>query len=132
MAKYHSKQAIIYMGVSGGAVAVALPGVYSFSISKATDRVEVSAFGDANKSFVQGLAEVSGDFSIRFDNTDDSYFDASESVGAVNMYIYPSRDAPTIYHYGTAWVDASIEVGVDAAVSISGSFAAASAWGRMP
>ncbi|MEK9722014.1 MAG: hypothetical protein VW405_00840 [Rhodospirillaceae bacterium] len=132
MAKYSSKQAALYMSTSGAAVAVPLPGTYSFTINKTTDRVEVTAFGDGTKSYVQSFPDVQGDFAVRFDDTDDSYFDAAESTTAVKIYAYPSRDAPTIYHYGTAWVDASMECTVDGAVNITGSFAAASAWARKP
>jgi hypothetical protein len=120
------------MSTSGAGAAIPVPGVYSFTLNKATDRVEVTAFGDLNKTYVQGFADVTGDFSIRFDDTDDSYFDAAESTTAVRMYVYPSRDAQTIYHYGTAWIDASLEATIDGAVNVTGSFAAATGWARKP
>lgn len=132
MAKYHSKQAALYMSTSGSGTAAPLAGTYSFTLNKTVDRVEVTAFGDTNKTYVQGFPDVTGDFSVRFDDTDDTYFDASESTTAVKMYVYPSRDAQTIYHYGTAWVDASMEATIDGAVNITGSFAAATGWARKP
>ena len=120
------------MSTSGSGTAAPLAGTYSFTINKTTDRVEVTAFGDGNKTYVQGFPDVTGDFSVRFDDTDDTYFDAAESTTAVKIYAYPSRDAQTIYHYGTAWVDASMECTIDGAVNITGSFAAASTWARKP
>jgi hypothetical protein len=49
----------------------------------------------------------------------------------VKLYLYPSSDATGKYFYGPAWVDFSIEVPVDGAATISGSFAANGAWGQV-
>ena len=132
MAKYHSKDAALYMSTSGSGTAAPLPGVYSFTLNRTTDRVEVTAFGDSNKTYVQGFPDIQGTFSVRFDDTDDTYFDAAESTTAVKIYIYPSRNAATIYHYGTAFVDASMECDIGGAVNITGTYAAASSWARKP
>jgi hypothetical protein len=97
-----------------------------------TDKIDVTAFGDPNKQYVQGLRDLTGDLSGFWDNADDKLFDAAESADPVRIYLYPSSDAPTFYWYGTAWVDASLEVGVSDAVTVSATFAAASAWARKP
>ena len=131
MAKYHGQNARIYMSTSGSGTAASVGGLSSWSLDMPTDRVEVTAFEDANKTYVQGKKDLSGEFSGFWDDTDDALFDAAESTTAVKCYLYPSADAPSKYFYGTAWVDASIETGVDAAVAISGSFQAAGSWGRM-
>jgi hypothetical protein len=132
MAKYHGQKGRVYLSTTGAGTAVQAVALTSWSLNLPTDRVEVTSFEDTNKVYVQGKKDISGDFSGFWDEADDALFDAADSTTAVKIYLYPSADAPTRYFYGTAWVDASIEVGVDAAVSISGSFAAASAWGRMP
>lgn len=120
------------MSTSGAGTAVLAIALTQWSLNQPTDRVEVTSFEDTNKVYVQGKRDITGDFSGFWDDLDDSMFDASESVTPVKLYLYPSADKPTVYWYGTAWVDASIETGVDAAVSIKGSFVAASAWGRKP
>ena len=130
MARYHGQQGRVYLSTSGSGTAVQAVALSSWSLNQPTDRVEVTAFEDANKTYVQGKRDVSGQFSGFWDDTDDALFDASESSTAVKLYLYPSADAPTKYWYGTAWVDASIEVGVDGAASISGSFQAAGSWAR--
>lgn len=120
------------MSTTGAGTAVQAVALTSWSLDMPTDRVEVTSFEDANKVYVQGKRDISGEFSGFWDDTDDALFDASESTTPVKLYLYPSADAPTSYFYGTAWVDASIEVGVDGAVAISGSFQAATAWSRKP
>ena len=53
---------------------------------------------------------------------------ASISADGVKLYLYPSADAPTLYHYGPAWIDASMSTSVNGAVAISGTFAANGTW----
>ncbi len=131
MAKYHGQKGRVYLSTSGAGNAALVIALTSWSLDMPTDRVEVTAFEDTNKVYVQGKKDISGEFSGFWDDTDDALFDAAESTTAVKCYLYPSADAPSKYFYGTAWVDASIETGVDAAVAISGSFQAAGSWGRM-
>jgi len=132
MPKYHGQKGRVYMSVSGAGVAVQQVALTSWSLDMPTDRVEVTSFEDGNKVYVQGKKDISGSLSGFFDDTSDLLFQSADSATPVRMYLYPSADAPTVYHYGTAWVDASIEVGVDAAVSITGSFQAATTWARKP
>lgn len=129
MARYHGRKGRVMLSTSGSDEAVAVIGLNAWSLSMATDKVEVTAFGDPNKVFVQGLPEVSGELSGFFDDTEDRLYLASRSADAVKMYLYPSEDCLTKYFYGTAWVDFSINTGVSEAVQISGSFSAAGAWG---
>jgi phage baseplate assembly protein gpV len=94
-----------------------------------TDREEVTAFGDANKTYVQGLPDVTVEFSGFYDDTDSTVRTAAASADGSKAYLYVSTDAATKYAYGPCWVDFSIEVGVDGAVTISGSLAANGSWG---
>jgi hypothetical protein len=130
--KYHGQGGRIYMSTSASGTAVVMVSLSSWSLDLGTDTVEVTAFEDTNKVFVQGKKELSGEFSGFWDSSDDSLFDGADSTDGVKMYIYPSKDAPTIYHYGTAWINASLEGSVVDAVKVSGSFKAAGAWGRRP
>lgn len=127
MAKYAGRKGRVMMAASSGGAAVTV-GMAEWSLDMTSDRFEVTSFGDANKTYVQGLKDLSGSFSGFWDNADTTLFDAADAAGAVNMYVYPSTDAITLYWYGTAFVDASISVPVGGAVAINGSFAAASTW----
>ena len=132
MARYHGGKGVLYLSTTGTGAAVASVALSQWSIDKATDKVDVTAFGDANKTYVQGLPDIKGSISGWFDDTNDALFDGSESPDGIKLYLYPSSDAPTVYHYGPAWLDASIDVPVSGAISIKGNFVAKSAWGRKP
>lgn len=130
MAVYHGRKGVVYMSTSGSGTAVSVVGLKSWSLSMPTDKVEVTAFGNTNKTYVQGLPDATGDISGWWDDTSDALYDASRSTDGVKMYLYPSSDAPTKYWYGPAWVDFSITVAHDGAVEVSAAFAANGNWGQ--
>jgi hypothetical protein len=131
MARYHGRKGVVYMSTTGTTAAVSVVGLNSWSLNMPTDKVEVSAFGDTNKSYVVGLPDATGDLAGWWDDTSDQLYDASRSADGVRMYLYPSSDAATKYWYGPAWVDFSIEVAQDGGVSVSASFVANGAWGQL-
>jgi hypothetical protein len=98
----------------------------------ATDKSEVTAFGDANKTYVQGLKDVKGTLTGFFDDTNTNIFTGADSADGVKLYLYPSSNAPTVYWYGPAWLDASVSTPVSGPVTISGNFVANGAWAKKP
>lgn len=132
MARYHGKHGYMYM--SGSGTSDATPRIVTaWTLDMATDKVETTSLQDANKTYVQGLRDISGTFEGMWDDAlSDGLFDSAESTDGVKMYLYPSSDAATIYFYGPAWVDMSLSVGVAAAVTFSGTFSANGAWSRKP
>lgn len=94
----------------------------------AVDRVESTAFGDGNKTYVQGLPDVKGAFEGFWNDADTTLVTAGQSADGCKIYLYASTDASTKYAYGPAWVDVSIDTGVGEAVKIKGSFAANGTW----
>lgn len=132
MAKYHGKGGVVYMSTSGSGAAVNVASLTEWTLNMNTDKVEVTSFGDLNKTYVQGLKDVQGTISGFWEDSQDALFDAADSTDGVKVYLYPSRDAATIYFYGPAWVDASISVGVSGAIGLSANFSANGSWGRRP
>jgi hypothetical protein len=132
MARYHGRKGTIYMSTTGTGNASPLGSMSSWDLNMATDTVEVTSFGDANKTYVQGLPDLSGSMSGFFEDTQDVIFDAAASADGCKIYLYPSSDAPTIYWYDPAWVDASISTGVSAAITVSANFRANGSWAKKP
>ena len=119
------------MSTTGTGTAQPLASMASWTVNAETDKEETTSFGDANKTYVQGLPDLSGDFSGFFDDTDTSLFTGANSSDGVKLYLYPDyTSAPTRYWYGPAWVDYSVETEVSGAVTVSGSFSANGSWGR--
>jgi hypothetical protein len=128
VAIYHAKNAVVYIGSAGGSVASELLGCSEWSLDMATDTVEVTAFGDANKTYVQGLADVKGSLSTFWRDDEDKLFQAVLATSPVNCYLYFSRNAPTLYAYGTAWFSISMSAGMGGAVTTTANFVAGGAW----
>lgn len=129
MAKYAGRKGKVMIGAAAGSAAI-LVNLAQWSIDRTSERFDVTSFGDSNKTYVQGLPDLTGSISGFWSHDETTLFDAAIAAGAVNMYLYPSTDAAGIYWYGTAFIDASISVPVNGPVAISGSFAAASTWGQ--
>jgi len=131
MARYHGKKGKILMSTSGSGTATPVASMATWSLDVTTDRVEVTAFGDANKQYVQGLGDYSGAFSGLWDDTEATVFTGQTSSTGVKLYLYPDyTNAVTKYWYGTANVDYSVSVDVGDAVKVTGTFGAAGDWGR--
>ena len=119
---------MVYLAVDGTSAAVLVAKLSMWSMDRTTDKLEVTSFADTNKTYVQGLPDLKGNFEGFWDDTETKPFAAAASTAAVRMYLYPSSDALTKYAYGLAWVDASIDCGVNEAVKINGEFVAAASW----
>jgi hypothetical protein len=129
VARYHGKRGVVYLSTTGSGVASLLTAA-SWSLSRATDKVPVTSFADANKVYVQGLPDITGQLSAFWDDTDTKLFTAADSADGCKMYLYPSSDAVSKYHYGAAWLDASMSVDVNGAVAVTANFVAAGSWGK--
>ena len=128
MAKYAGRDGVVYLAATGTGTATSVLGLSSWSMDFARDTIEVTEFGDTNKTYVVGLPDLTGDFDGFWNDAETKLFAGSSSADGVKMYLYPTRNAPTKYCSGVAWLDMSIDTGVGDAVAISGSFSAAGAW----
>ena len=130
MAVYPARKGVIYLSTSGSTSASATLHLNKWSIDSSTDKIDVTSFGDTNKTYVQGLPDIKGTFSGFFDDLETKIATAAASSTGCIMYLYPSSDAPTKYKCGPAWLDFSMDVSVAAAVTISGNFVANGSWGN--
>lgn len=128
MARYHGKRGVIYMSTTGSGTASSVISLSAWTLNMATDKVETTSFLDTNKTYVQGLRDISGTFAGFYDDTEAKLFSGAASADGVKLYLYPSADAPSKYAAGPAWVDMSVDTGVAAAVTVSANFAANGSW----
>jgi len=129
MARYHGRAGRLYASVNAAAAAVPVASLSNWTLAMKTARVDVTAYGDPNLVYVQGLRDLQGTFTGWWDDTDQTVQTASQSPTGTNLYLYPSTTAAARYAYGPAWMDVSMDVGVSSAVKISGTFAANGGWG---
>ena len=130
MARYAGRFGVIYISTTGAGAPSQVLSLNNWTLDRTTDKIEVTCFGDLNKTYVQGLPDVKGTFAGFFDDTEVKPFDGANSANGINMYLYPSSSAPSKYWYGPAWLDVSMADGVSGAVTISGNFSANGSWGN--
>lgn len=130
MSAHAGRTGAVYLAIeSATGVATVCIKLNAWTLDRATDTFEVTAFGDTNKTFVQGLPNLTGTLSGSWDDTETKPFAGAASSTGVKLYLYPDiTNAPTKYAYGTAWLSASISTPVNGPVTLSGNFSAANSW----
>lgn len=131
MARYPGRNGVVYMSTTGAGTATTVIALTQWSLDRSTETIDVTAFGDTNKTYVQGLPDVKISFSGIWDDTETKVFSATDSATPVKFYLYPSSNNTGAYHYGTAWVSASMNTAVNGSVAITGSAVAGGSWGRL-
>ena len=132
MPRIAGRNARMYVGITSGGTAEPVPFIRQFTIAAATDRFEVTAFGDTTKTYVAGLPDATGDWSGFYDNQTAQLYTAAQDGVARRTYMYPDIvSSPNQYWFGTAFFDFSADFAVDGAGSVSGSWAAASSFSKV-
>jgi hypothetical protein len=126
MARIAGRNGRIYMGIASGGTAEPIAFQASWSINFTTNKIDVTAFGDSNKTYVAGLPDASGQFAGFYDDATAQYFTAASDGVARKWYLYPNISTATQYFFGTILPDMTIDSTVDGAAAVSASFSAAS------
>lgn len=126
MARIAGRNGRVYLAIASGGTAEPIAFQSKWSLSSSSDKIEVTAFGDTNKTYVAGLPDASGDFSGFYDDSTAQTYTASQDGQARKFYLYPSTLTTSQYFFGTVLVDFSAEGGVADAVTVSASWNAAS------
>ena len=121
------------MDPTGGATTAAVGALNSWSLDMDRDKEDVTCFGDTNKQYVLGLADVQGEIEGVWDETiTPDFMRAAMGDVAVMLELIPSTLAPTHLFKGLAYLSAGIECAADGAVTVNGSFVAAGPWTLEP
>jgi hypothetical protein len=130
MARQHGSKGSVEADLAGADTPVPIIGLNNWTLSAKRDRADVTAFGDPNKVWVQGLPDVSGALGGWWDSETEilPLFAAAMGDIAVSLKLIPTTLEEDIFFSGKAWIDAGINVGSNGGVSISGSWAASGPW----
>lgn len=116
---------------AGGVTAVALMSIKSFQLSLATEKINVSCFGDQNRVYIPGLRDISGTMGGFWNSEDMSLVEATELTAPGYLELIPDTTdgTPTPYSFsGLAYMDAEINTDVEGAPEMTGNFMAAGSW----
>lgn len=132
MTRFHGRNGQFYLGqapwTGSGQPPAASPvaNLTDWTLNKTTDKVDVTAMGDSNKTYVAGLPDASGDISGWYDSVTPQTYAATTDGLPRSFYLYEDAvNQPTSYWFGVILPDMSIAGGVSAAVSIKSTWSAA-------
>lgn len=121
MARAHGRFARLYIATASGGQASPLQHAGTWAMSFTTDTVEVTAFGDTNKTFVAGLPDGQLSYTGYADDAVGTSLIAAANDGiARKVYAYPFSST-SVYIAGTFFLDTDVNTDVNGAVTISGS-----------
>lgn len=121
----------LYAAVTSAGTAEPITFMTTWTANFVSDRYEVTAYGDAVKTYVAGLPDASGTYAGFYDDGTTQFYTAALDGVARRFYFYPSTANTGQYWFGTAFFDFSVEFPVDGAVPVSGSWSAASATSKV-
>lgn len=128
--KRHGKDGAIYLGGTY-TTGIKIAGKTEWSLQRNRDYVDVTAFGDTNKTYVAGLPNVQGNYSGFLDLSGDLLFRAAAS-GAQLIYLYAddgtNGGGVVPVAHGSGFLDATVNCTNTDAVKISGEFRASAGW----
>jgi hypothetical protein len=133
MARQHGSHGQVLMDPTGGSTTVAIASLNSWSLDLTRARADATCFGDTNLVWLQGLPSYEGEIGGIWDEAASPVlFEVALGSTAAMLKLIPSTLTPTYFFTGLAYMDASLEVAHDGAITITGSFAAAGSWTMEP
>jgi hypothetical protein len=117
----------VKMGVDD-ATAVTVISLNKFTISLATDKIEVTCFSDTNKVYVPGMRDISGTIGGFYNSAELTIIEATDDDVPTWLVLLPHASEATMKFSGLAYVDASIDTEVNGAPAMTGNFMAAGPW----
>jgi hypothetical protein len=126
MARLAGRSGRLYMNLTSGGTAEPVTFLNNWSLNFATQKIDVTAFGDTSMIYVSGLPDAQGTYAGFYDDATVQMYTAATDGVARRFYLYPSTSNNGQYWFGTGIFDTNIDASVDGPVAISGSFAAAS------
>ena len=131
MARIAGRNGRLYMNLTSGGTPEPVTFLNNWSLNFATEKIDVTAFGDTSMIYVSGLPDAQGTYAGFYDDATVQMYTAATDGVARKFYLYPSTSNNAQYWFGTGIFDTNIDASVDGAVAISGSFAAASVTARV-
>jgi hypothetical protein len=125
MARIPARFGRLYSNITSGGAAEPIAFLTNWSLQQTTNKIKVTAFGDTNEVYVGGMPDAQGSFAGWYDNATPQMYTAAIDGLARKLYAYPDNSLVTQYFWGTAIFDFAVDISLDGAAAITGSWAAA-------
>jgi len=116
----------------GGLTAEALASIKAFTLSLATEKINVTCFQDTNRVYIPGMRDISGTLTGFWNSDDMSLIEATALTAPGMLELIPHSNDPSAAtphaFTGLAYMDAELDTDVEGAPALSGTFMAAGPW----
>lgn len=129
--RLHGKGGAVHMSPTGvsGVLTVPVASLNKWDLDMSKDHVKVTAFGDANQVYVDGLPDIKLTYGGFYDPADGLViFDVIGGSVAPYLELFPDVATPLVLFSGRALLDGKISVDSNGAITISGTGVAAGPW----
>lgn len=127
--RIHGSRGEVKMDPTGGTSLVTVVSLNKWELDMATDKVKVTAFGDTNQVYVQGLPDIKGTYAGWYDKVDGlGIFGVVFGTAKPALELIPDSLDPDLKFAGKGLLDSHITVDSNGAVAVSGAFVAAGPW----
>jgi hypothetical protein len=129
--RLHGSHGLVKMDPTGvgGVTAVAVAGLDKWELDMSKDHVRVTAFGDTNHVYVDGLPDLKGSYGGWFDPVDGlGVFEVIFGTVKPYLELYPNEADVDIKWSGKGLIDGKISVDANGGVAVSGTFVGAGPW----
>jgi len=117
----------VKMGADSATAAV-VASLNNWTLSLATEMIEVTCFLDQNKVYVPGLRDIAGTVGGFWNSEELAIIEASDDDVPLYLELTPNINELTFKFSGLAYISAELEVPVAGAPTMSGTFAGAGPW----
>ena len=125
MSRLAGRNGRVYMALTSGGTAEPVAYQAKWSINFGTNKIDVTAMGDDQKTTVNGLPAATGSFSGFYDDASvQTYTAATDGIGR-KFYLYPNVSTAQ-YWFGTINPDFTADADVDGPIAVSADWSAAS------
>jgi hypothetical protein len=130
MARQHGYKGDVLIDPTGATTYVTVASLNAWTADFSRDRADVTCFNDTTKQYVQGLSDAKGTIAGIWDplTTPTDLFAIAMGDVAVGLKLVPSTLTTTTFFSGMAYLDASINVNANGAITVAGSWAGAGDW----
>jgi hypothetical protein len=127
MARQHGYKGDVMIDPLGTTTYATVASIKSWTGDFTRARVDVTCFNDVTLTTLPGLPDAKGTFTGIWDplTTPTQVFVIAFGDVAVGLKLVPSKLTATTFFSGLAYLDASINVAVDGAITIAGNWSAA-------
>jgi hypothetical protein len=123
MARLPGRNGRLYLDLTGAGSATPVAFISQWTLNLQTNKIDVTAMGDAGQVQLSGLPQQDGSFNGFYDDATVQMYTAASDGLSRKFYLYPNTLTNLQYFFGTAIFDMTITGSVAGAFEISGNFA---------